>query len=200
MSIEAKVIKHLQNMEGDLNRLLGGTRSPLEGLVVTEPQKVILTEAQAVLMALLGDNKPPRMNRAATLASKAETRAEKDAAKKLASEAKAAEREALKAAKAEMKLAENTAKMEAKLAADALKEEAKEAAKAAALEAKKAAREAADKVRKEMLAKFEANRAAVLGTNLPGIDPATATTPIRRTKTGIEPAKAAAQGSKLQHA
>lgn len=182
--LETNVIKHLQNMEGDMNRLLGGTRKPLEGLVITDSQTIVLTDAQRVLQELLGDNKPPRMNRAAELAAKAQSRAEKDAAKKAEAEAKAKEREELKAAKAAMKLAENTAKLEAKLAADKLKEEAKEAAKAAALEAKKAAKEAAEKVRREMMAKFEANREG--GTTIPAIDPATATKPIRRGSEGLE--------------
>ena len=179
----------IRHTEYRVNRIRTGGARGTANFGLSDEQKASLEAAEQVLKFLMGDLKPKREARAAVLAAKALSRAEKDALKEAAALAKAEEREALKAAKAEMKLAENTAKMEAKLAADALKDQLKEEQKAAALEAKKAAREQAEKVRKEMMAKFEARRAAIIGTaNIPGIDPATATTPIRRTKTGIETA------------
>lgn len=188
MTIEANVIKLLQRTEAGLHRIrTGGARGTVT-MELTPEQDTVLSASQDIIKVLLGDVKPKREARAETLASKAQTRAEKKAAKAVVQEQKAAERAEIKAAKAALKLQENEAKHEAKLAADAAKEAAKEAAKAAALEAKKAAKEAADKARKEMLAKFEANRTAIIGAAMPAIDPATATTPIRRTKTGIETA------------
>lgn len=180
--MEKAVIKTMVQAEQRLARILGETRGKLN-IELTAVQREVLQKAQAVLLEL--GTVPKRTIRAEVLAQKAQARNEREAAKNAAAEARRQEREAAKAAKEAAKAAEREAAMQAKLEADRIKAEALEAAKQAAIDAKRAAKEAAEKARREFLAK-------TLGAqpNTVNIDPATATQPIRRTKTGLQSQKA----------